>query len=152
MRHLSLLALALILAAPAAAQIYQWRDADGRVHYSDVPPPQGEAKTMRSAPAPAAAATTATEAAKPKTLAEKELEFRERRAAAAEAQAKAEQEKARATERQRACEQARNQLTALRSGQRMARFNSKGEREILDDAGRAAEIDQTQKYVEATCR
>lgn len=163
MRHLSLLAFALILAAPASAQIYQWRDAEGRVHYSDMPPAQGEAKRLRSAPpstaspAPQAAAApasadTAAAAEKPKTLAEKEQAFRERRAAAAEAQAKAEQESARNAERQRACEQARNQLAALRSGQRVVRFNSKGEREYLDDAARAAEVEQTQKYVDATCR
>lgn len=41
MRRL-LIATALLLAAPlAAAQAYKWTDANGTVHYSDAPPPQG---------------------------------------------------------------------------------------------------------------
>lgn len=35
-----LLALVLVLQAfPAAAQLYRWTDASGRVHYTDTPPP-----------------------------------------------------------------------------------------------------------------
>ncbi|NUR23795.1 DUF4124 domain-containing protein [Frateuria sp.] len=41
MRRL-LLILALLLLAPAvAAQAYKWTDAQGTVHYSEMPPPQG---------------------------------------------------------------------------------------------------------------
>ncbi|WP_201314911.1 DUF4124 domain-containing protein [Dyella sp. EPa41] len=41
MRRL-LIATALLLAAPlVAAQAYKWTDANGTVHYSDAPPPQG---------------------------------------------------------------------------------------------------------------
>ncbi|WP_137821695.1 DUF4124 domain-containing protein [Pseudomonas sp. D(2018)] len=36
-------ALALLLAQPLAAQVYQWRDADGKVHFTDTPPPQSRA-------------------------------------------------------------------------------------------------------------
>jgi hypothetical protein len=36
------IATALLLAAPlVAAQAYKWKDANGTVHYSDAPPPQG---------------------------------------------------------------------------------------------------------------
>ncbi|PKO55003.1 MAG: DUF4124 domain-containing protein, partial [Betaproteobacteria bacterium HGW-Betaproteobacteria-21] len=88
---------------------------------------------------------------KPKTLAERELEFRQRRATEAEAQAKAEKELADAAERQRACDQARNQLTALSSGQRVSRFNAAGEPQILNDAERAEETSRVQKQVEHFC-
>ncbi len=40
------LALGLVLAAPAAAQIYRWTDAQGRVHFSNVTPPQGVKATV----------------------------------------------------------------------------------------------------------
>jgi Domain of unknown function (DUF4124) len=41
MRRL-LIAAALLLVAPlVAAQAYKWTDANGTVHYSDAPPPQG---------------------------------------------------------------------------------------------------------------
>lgn len=37
-----LLAAALPMAAMAAGKTYRWRDANGRVHYSDVPAPKSE--------------------------------------------------------------------------------------------------------------
>jgi hypothetical protein len=40
MRCLSIL-LGLCLSLPAAAEVYRWVDADGKVHYSGSPPPQG---------------------------------------------------------------------------------------------------------------
>jgi hypothetical protein len=40
--HRLLIAIALLLVAPlAAAQAYKWKDANGTVHYSDAPPPEG---------------------------------------------------------------------------------------------------------------
>lgn len=169
MRRANLFVISLLVALPAAAEIYQWRDAQGRVHYSDTPPAGENATTLRPAATPAVQpdaveqagkdVSTATEvdraaaeAARPKTLAERELEFRQRRAAAAEARAKAEQKRQRSTERQRDCEQARNQLTALESGQRLARFNRDGEREVLDDAGRVDELARTRRFVESACK
>jgi len=155
MRSVSLLVLAMMIAGPAAAQVYEWRDAQGQLQYSDLPPLGVDAKVVYPTLKPVGVddkAGAAPAAAKPKTLAEKELEFRQRRAEAAEAQAKAEQDSSQAVERQRACEQARNQLGALRSGQRIARFNSKGEREYLDDAGRADEIERTQKFADSVCK
>ncbi|WP_041646597.1 DUF4124 domain-containing protein [Aromatoleum aromaticum] len=164
MRRINLFVITLLVALPAGADIYQWRDAQGRVHYSDTPPAGENATTLRQAVAPAAgeqpgkdaatgtAAGGSTEAAKPKTLAERDLAFRQRRAEAAEAAAKAEQERQQSAERQRDCEQARNQLVALQSGQRLARFNRDGEREVLGDEGRADEIARTQKFVESACR
>ena len=35
------IALALLFAGPAAAEVYRWLDANGTVHYSSSPPPQG---------------------------------------------------------------------------------------------------------------
>jgi hypothetical protein len=159
--------VALLCALPAAAQIYSWKDKDGKVHYSDTPPPSGEVNVIRGAPGarpapPAAPESTgapgATDPAKeqdpsrPPTLAEREQAFRERRAAEAEAQAKAEDEAGREAERQRFCEQAKNQLGALESGQRVTRFNAAGEREFLDDAARSAEIARLQQQVSEHCQ
>jgi cytoskeletal protein RodZ len=184
MRRLSLLALSLTFALPAAAEIFQWRDAQGRINYSDTPPDAQSAKKLRGgAPQPAppaageaaaktaetpttsakesnaaekgdAAKTDASKAAptKPKTIADKELEFRQRRAAAAEAEAKAEKERQRAAELARNCEQARGQLAALKSGQRMARYSSSGERQLLEGTARSTEIERTQQYIDANCR
>lgn len=43
-KHLMLAALALLLAAPLAAQqVFRWVDKDGKVHYSDMAPPGSRA-------------------------------------------------------------------------------------------------------------
>lgn len=49
--------LILILAAPAVAGVYRWVDADGRIHYTDSPPPNTGAKriSVDAAPPPPAA-------------------------------------------------------------------------------------------------
>ena len=41
---------------------------------------------------------------------------------------------------------------ALQSGQRIVRFNTQGEREFLDDAGRAKEMEEAQKSVSEWCK
>ncbi|HUR41568.1 MAG TPA: DUF4124 domain-containing protein [Verrucomicrobiae bacterium] len=48
----TLAALFFLLPALALAQVYRWTDAQGRIHYSQVPPPGGTAQTL--APPPAA--------------------------------------------------------------------------------------------------
>lgn len=160
MRPAALL-LALFVSLPAAAQVYSWRDKDGRLNYADQPPASGEVRLLhdprqRQAQATPAARSsgdaTVTASNKPKTLADRELEFRQRRAEAAEAEAKEEKAAAEMADRQRYCEQLRNQLAALNSGQRVSRFNSAGEREYLDDAARAAEIDRQQQQLEQNCQ
>ena len=163
----TVIAIALFAALPALAQIYSWKDKDGKVHYGDTPPPTGEVNQIRAAPAakpapvPAPESTgatgatdtpTAQEPSRPPTLAEREQAFRERRAAEAEAQAKAAEEATRDAERERFCEQARNQLGALESGQRVSRFNAAGEREFLDDAARSAEVARLQQQVAEHCQ
>lgn len=182
MRRLSLLVLSLTLALPAAAQVYQWRDAQGRINYSDSPPPTGAAKTVKPAsrpkapvaddvapdqPAEAASQSPATDAAagetgkpagekaepsKPKTMAEKETEFRQRKVAAAEAEAKAEKERQKAAELARYCDQARSQIAGLKNSRRITRFNSEGQRELMDDAERTAEIERTQRNIDQNCK
>ncbi|BAL24159.1 DUF4124 domain-containing protein [Azoarcus sp. KH32C] len=181
MSRASLLLLSLLFALPAAADVYQWRDAQGRINYSDTPPTQGNVQTIRKSPRPGAPTTeeskpadgdkTAAEGSadagkkdpsdkdksksdptKPKTMAEKELEFRQRRAAAAEAEAKAEKQRQEADERKQACERARGQLTALENSRRVTRYNSSGERELIDDASRKTEGERVQKFIGANCK
>ncbi|MCO6055482.1 DUF4124 domain-containing protein [Pseudomonas sp. MOB-449] len=41
--RLAFAALAVLLSQSLAAQVYQWRDADGKLHFTDTPPPQSRA-------------------------------------------------------------------------------------------------------------
>lgn len=137
-----------LLAASAHAQVYQWRDGSGRLVYGDQPPPgvnatvvRGNVSTARSdGGAPAAApepAAQPTDDASMVSQAERE----------AIAQRTREQEENRA----RACQETRNYLAALESGQRVARFNEKGEREFLDDKARMQTVERTRATLRDNC-
>lgn len=43
----TLILLALFLALPASAGVYKWTDAQGRIHYSDSPPPAARTTQLR---------------------------------------------------------------------------------------------------------
>jgi hypothetical protein len=106
----------------------------------------------RAAPPPAEASAPAVEPARVDPL----LESR-RRAAEAEQQA-SQQAQAQAEERKLAalraenCRRARGQLLALQSGRQLARVTDRGEREVLDDKGRAEEMRRARGIVATDCR
>ncbi len=154
--------LLLALATPALAQ-WKWRDAEGRVQYSDRPPPPGVAEkdilqrppgaVLRITPvvpgAPAnAAAPAAASAPLPARGASAELSSREKLE-----QERAQQEaKKRAEIRAENCRQAQNQLRILESGVRVSRTNAKGENEVLGDQGRAEEMSRARTVIAAECK
>ena len=164
-----LLAIVSCFAALTAPDAYaslqwKWRDADGRLQYSDRPPPAGvpdkniltrpaaairiaaAAKASEAAPVGASAPRLASKASDP------ELEARRRKADAEQAaQQKVEEEKI-AKSRAEACQRARNYEKTLNDGIRIARTNNKGEREILDDKGRAEEQALNRETLAANCK
>lgn len=68
---------ALLLALPVAAEIYKWRDKDGRIRYTDTPPPPyakqesigGKPVAKPTGKAPLSSATSAPAAAAPASAA-----------------------------------------------------------------------------------
>jgi hypothetical protein len=166
--RLSLAALALGLAAGACHAQWKWRDKTGQINASDrAPPMEVPEKDILSRPAPdsvrrpAAAASAAASgslpaAATPGTPAkgplEREMEARKRVAEQEQsARAKVDEEKLTA-QRAENCRRARGHVAALESGQRMARVNDKGEREVLDDRGRAEELRQSREVITSDCK
>lgn len=159
----ALLALTLSLAAGAAhAQaIWKWRDKDGRVQVSDRPPPMDVPEKdilqrPHGARAPGAAASEVLPGAPAASGVDPALEAKRSKAQAEQAAAEKAKKDAEKAKQDHAklenCQRARNQLAALESGQRIGRMNEKGEREILDDAGRAAEIARSRQIAEANCQ
>ncbi len=147
MRAVTILVLAL-LSSTVFAQVYTWRDAAGKVHYSDTPPTNMDSKKIHSGSQTSPVTSATTE----RSLAEKEMEFRKRKAESTEKQAKAEEDRKKSEESKRNCEDARNQLNALQSGQRMNRVNASGERISLDDTMRAQEIEKTKQAIKSWCK
>lgn len=137
----ALLALT-VLATPAAAQIYKYKDASGRMVVTDKPPPgKGPGKPAPLEESAAEAAPAAPVAPEGKPAVDPKLEAKRKEQEA--------RQKAEADEKQRAhdskmkefCAEAKRHLAALESGQRVARYNqSTGEREFLEDDQRNEEI------------
>jgi hypothetical protein len=164
--------LTFSLSQTAFAQ-WKWKDKSGHVQYSDLPPPPsvsdadvlqrpgGSAGRKPPAFAPnsaqaAAAAMVASAASAsasgPSKAIEPELEAKRRKAAEEEtAKRRAEEEKQNAA-RADNCQRAKAQLRALDDGMRMARVNAKGEREILDDKGRAEESKRARDIIGSDCK
>ena len=152
-------ALLCLIAVCADAQ-WKWRDKEGRITASDLPPPRDIAdKDILVRPAPESrrasaspAASAASAGAPAKTALEREVEAR-RRAAEQQKAAQASADEARtAAQRATNCQRAREHVAALESGQRIARVNAQGEREVLDDSGRAEELRQAREVITSDCR
>ena len=154
----------LALCTPAHAQ-WKWRDKDGRVTASDRPPPQGvpdkdiitrptaaKAATTRPAPAAPAASSVAARATAASAPADRELEARKKATEQERAAKQKADEERLAAQHADNCRRARAQLTALESGMLIARINDKGEREVLDDQGRADELKRTREVTASECR
>ena len=160
-----LLCIALIATGlPAVAQhgTWKWRDKNGQVHISDLPPP-GEVpensilqrpSTARSyvAPPAAASAASAVAVAASGPRADPELEARRQRTQQEKDAKRKAEEEAQAVARADSCKRAQSHLRTLDDGMRIARVNDKGEREILDDQQRVAETQRTKQIIASDCR
>jgi hypothetical protein len=168
----SLLATLLVTMSTLASAQWGYTDKDGRRVFSDQAPPSSVPEKnifRRPAGAPARAATSESEAnpstpvaptatglqdaktAKPAGK-DAELEKKKKEAEAQEAaKKKAEQDK-QAAARKDNCDRARKAKATYDSGIRIATTNAKGEREILDDAARNAEIKRVNDIIAQDCK
>jgi len=170
-RSKALFAALLCFVCLSAHAQWQWIDKDGRKVFSDRAPPAeipaksilrqpgGTARRIEAATAPAASSSasgTAPTAAAPgapklsgvdKDLAEKKKQAE----VAAAAKIKAEEDSV-AKAKVQNCERARAAKVMMDSGVRVSLTNAKGEREVLDDAGRATQLRQIQAQIDANCR
>ena len=170
MKPIRLLLVAAAFALPAAAFAqWQWVDKNGQKVFSDQPPPAdipassilkgpgmakgsataGTPPTPAAAPAPVAAAQPAV----PKlTGKDKALEEKKKAAEAAEAEKKKQQEEELQAMRADNCKRAKASKAMFDSGVRVARTNEKGEREIMDDNQRAAEVKRLEGLIAKDCK
>lgn len=166
---LCLLATCLLLPATAFSQ-WQWRDSNGRMVYSDVPPPPGVPDgSILKAPgrfagslqpldtgAPAAAAAAAPAPARPPAkpgaaLASEEEAFQKRRTAHMKQETELARKEAQEAERQTRCSQLRNYANGLQQGIRVATVAPDGSLNRLDGDQRQAELERTNASIERNC-
>lgn len=143
---------------PAAAHpgLWLWLDAQGQRVHSDRPPPPGipatrilVRPTAPTLPARDGGPVAGTPAEAPATVASAQAAVA---ALAAQLAASQRQEDERIG-RQRAdnCRRAMSAKATLDAGLRVARINDKGEREIIDEATRAAESQRLQAIIATDC-
>jgi type IV secretory pathway VirB10-like protein len=161
MKKALLLLILMALPLMAHAQVYKWKDANGRTIYSDVPPPSNVKqesiignKPVAPAAAPAATATAGAPAAASdpkKAAADKDAEARKRQEEAEAAKKKDAAKQAELELRQKNCAAAKSNYDLYKIGGRIAKVNDKGERVYLGDADIAAGLAQAQKEVDQYC-
>nr|WP_315430398.1 DUF4124 domain-containing protein [uncultured Albidiferax sp.] len=153
-------AFGCVLSLAASAQ-WQWLDNSGNKVFSDRAPPPDipgknilrqpggvpKAKPVAAAEAPASAASAPKISGTDKALEEKKKQAEDAEAA----KRKAETDKIAAAKAEN-CQRAKQSKANYDSGMRIARVNEKGEREILDDAARAAETKRLQDVMTSDCQ
>jgi hypothetical protein len=171
------ISLALCVALPASAQTYKWVDSNGKVQYSDKPPPSNiKTEKLRAPPpapvpsAPAGGAAAAGDAkggaqkdaakgdaqkdaakAGPRTPAELEQAFRKRQLEAAKAQEEEAKKQTQARDKEENCKRAKAAVANLELGGRQARIDEKGERVFLSDQDITQEINKARQDAAAAC-
>jgi len=139
-------AFALLAAGNAAAALYKWTDANGRVVYSDQPP-TSNVKYERVDGAPPPSNPNAVQ-----EMAAKEAEFKKRQADASKAEKKTDAERIQQAKVLEMCERARSNIRTLAAEQvALVRHNEKGEQVVVDDATRRRERVEIEAWVKANC-
>jgi hypothetical protein len=148
--------LLVLLPMSANAEIYKWKDANGVIRYSDVPPPSNvprESIGVKKVVAPPAAPLSAETAAPKKApAAGREDDAVKRREDAEAAKNKERAKEAELKLKQQNCATAKASLQNYQQGGRIYKINEKGEREYLDDAALAKNLAQAQKDVDEYCQ
>lgn len=161
--RLPVAAVVLLAFSQIAFAQWQWVDNTGRRVFSDTPPPASipdknvlQRPGARAAVAPAAEPSEAPTgagappASKPPTK-DPELEAKKREAEAAEEAKKKAEETRIAKLRADNCARAQRAKATMDSGVRIATTNAQGEREIMDDAARAAETRRLNDIMQRDC-
>ena len=144
MKRTLVLACALVASTAAFGQLYKWVDKDGKVTYSDQPPPAQQSKQLNL--------NTGVASPPARSALERDKDIEKGRAEARE-KAKVASEKERKSEiDQENCKAARAYLKTVESGVRVSTMDDKGEQVILDDEQIAAERVKAQKAVDEACK
>ncbi len=161
----------LVFFCGGAQAQWQWTDNDGRKVFSDRPPPvdipeknilSRPANRMPSPTPVTPEGSTETPATGNAALAvpsvpksdgvDKALEAKKKQLAEAEAAKKKAEEERVLRARIENCARAKQAKATFELGGRIVRANQAGEREVMDDATRAAEIKRIQGIIDSDCR
>ena len=138
----------ILFSDPSLAGIYKWTDASGKVHYSDIPPPQMQAQSLKGA----SAGQAETTAQATKSLDEKNQAYQKRRDESEQARAKAEKEAEQARIKRENCDKAHRNLSTLQNTPRVYTASPSGQRSYMDESARTQAMTNSQKAVSEYCK
>jgi len=141
-------AVALLASAPAMAGLYKWTDANGRVIYSDQPPPGNvKVETINVPPPPANPNAV-------KDMATKEADLKKAKQLRAEEETKTNKARVDANMRTQECQRARGQAIALANSDQVVLYTTtpSGERVAMSDAARLAERQRLDYWIHENCQ
>ena len=142
----ALLLGALCAASPASSALYKWTDANGRVVYSDQPPPGNVKVDTLSGPPPPANPDAMKE------LAAKEVESRKQQQDAAASAKKTAQQRVDAAKVAGTCTDARAELSRLSADQLLLySVNEKGQAVYMDDTERRRRREKLETFLKSNC-
>ena len=145
-----LLILLILASANAFAEVNKWVDNQGRVHYSDQPPPPDvRGQALRSASDTGSASGVA---GGDPTFVQQEAALKRAQQAEQSDAAQAAAKQANADALKSNCEAAQQNLRSLQSGARIMDINASGERYYLDDSQRQQRIDKVQQDISNLCK
>lgn len=155
MQHIFLAVLILFASVAAHAQLYKWTDKNGKIQYSDQPPPGDAAAEKKLTVRPAAPAQSsgspsgATAGRTAPTLAERELQLRKRQLESEQEETKRQEETRQNKEK---CAQAQARIKVFQEAPRLTVPDGAGGTMYADDAMRQKGIEEAQKEIAASCR
>lgn len=133
---------ALLLTGFAQAEIYKWKDAEGKMHYSDQPPNGGKAKVLQTKDLPVSSmspqrreASAAASAVAVKVAASQ---------VASAPAVKSEKD-------EKACKEALARLGYLKGSQKFSSVNEKGKLEFMESSQRKAETASVEANIKRVC-
>ncbi len=147
-RYFTIITLAL-MSFNVHAELNKWVDADGKVHYSDTPPPDVTTQSVRNIAGKDQ--TNAPASYSPKSLAEREAEMKKAKQAKEEASKKKAEQDAMADAKKHNCEAARQNARTLEHAGAIVTYNEKGESTLIDDSARAQRLEEANKAISANC-
>ncbi len=149
MKRLLSFAVLTLIGLNAHAGLNKWVDAEGKVHYSDTPPPDAKTESVRSIAGKDQPA--AQSGYTPKSLAEREAEWKKNKADKEENAQKKSQQDEQAKNKQQNCDAARQNVRTLEEGGRIVTYDANGEKSYMEDDARAKRLEEARKAVSSNC-
>ena len=154
MMYLYLVLLLFLVAysdAGHSAEVYKWVDEDGKVYFSDSPPPDIVTEKIKPPPAPSEDDIRRTQARTDLLVEQQKVSADQRAQEREEKRLRQDIAEEQAIDRAILCSRARRSLYALLQPRAAFTTNERGERVYIPDTFRQAEIEEQKRVVAAMC-